>query len=87
MYQANIQTTAVLSAGGDSYILSGSKKWITGGIYSDYFNVACRTGASGSDGLSMLLVRRDAGGVNTRKMPVTGWCHIQYLAKGLNTNG
>jgi alkylation response protein AidB-like acyl-CoA dehydrogenase/cytochrome b involved in lipid metabolism len=70
---ANLTCRAELSADKTHYILNGQKKWITGGIYSDYFNVACRTGASGSDGLSMLLVRRDAGGVHTRKMPVTGW--------------
>eukprot|EP01052_Picozoa_sp_SAG31_P017117 SAG31_NODE_1158_length_9605_cov_2.788555_8_plen_109_part_00 len=45
----------------------------TGGIYSDYFNVACRTGEEGSGGLTMLLVKREFGGVTTRKMDATGW--------------
>ena len=39
----------------------------------DYFNVACRTGDEGADGLTMLLVKREFGGVTTTKMDVTGW--------------
>ena len=70
---AGLTTTAELSADGTHYILNGQKKWITGGVYSDYFNVACRTEGEGSDGLSMLLVKRDFGGVKTVKMDVTGW--------------
>ena len=70
---AGLTTRAELSADGTHYILNGEKKWITGGVYSDYFNVACRTEGEGSDGLSMLLVKRDFGGVKTQKMDVTGW--------------
>eukprot|EP00959_Pyramimonas_sp_CCMP1952_P292945 6126885-Pyramimonas_sp.AAC.1 len=31
---------------GDHYVVDGNKKWITNGIYADYFTVACRTGAA-----------------------------------------
>merc|ERR1711871_1734357 len=70
---AGLTTRAELSADGTHYILNGEKKWITGGVYSDYFNVACRTDGEGADGLSMLLVKREFGGVTTHKMDVTGW--------------
>eukprot|EP00854_Cymbomonas_tetramitiformis_P015349 gene15349-18157_t len=31
---------------GDFYIVSGQKKWITGGLMADFFTVACRTGGA-----------------------------------------
>jgi alkylation response protein AidB-like acyl-CoA dehydrogenase len=31
---------------GDHYVVDGNKKWITNGIYADYFTVAVRTGDS-----------------------------------------
>ena len=37
---ANLKCTAKLE--GDYYILNGEKKWITNGIFADYFTVACR---------------------------------------------
>lgn len=52
---------------------AGEKKWITGGVHSEYFNVACRTEGEGAEGLSMMVVKRSFGGVVTRKMEVTGW--------------
>jgi len=70
---AGLTTRAELSADGTHYILNGEKKWITGGVYSDYFNVACRTDGEGAEGLSMLLVKREFGGITTQKMDVTGW--------------
>eukprot|EP00928_Gymnodinium_smaydae_P022536 TRINITY_DN18894_c2_g1_i1.p1 TRINITY_DN18894_c2_g1~~TRINITY_DN18894_c2_g1_i1.p1 ORF type:complete len:462 (-),score=104.56 TRINITY_DN18894_c2_g1_i1:70-1455(-) len=70
---ANIQTTAV-DDGAGHFILNGEKKWITNGIYADYFTVAVRTGppSSGARGLSMLLVERSTPGVETRKMACQG---------------
>ena len=50
---AGVRTMAVDK--GDHFIVSGTKKWITNGIYADYFTVLCRTG-KGAAGLSMLLV-------------------------------
>ena len=70
---AGLTAHAELSADGTHYVLNGEKKWITGGVHSEYFNVACRTGDEGADGLTMLLVKREFGGVNTQKMDVTGW--------------
>jgi alkylation response protein AidB-like acyl-CoA dehydrogenase len=65
----NIRTTAEKSADGNHYIVNGSKKWITNGIFSDYFMTLVRTGGSGAAGLSMLLIPRSAG-LRTRKLDV-----------------
>jgi len=55
---AAMRTRAELDAKGENYILNGTKKWITGGMYSDYFVTACRTGGKGAGGISMILVPR-----------------------------
>jgi alkylation response protein AidB-like acyl-CoA dehydrogenase len=57
---------------GDHYLLNGEKKWITNGIFADYFTVLCRTGGPGMKGLSMLLVEKKMEGVTTRKMKCSG---------------
>eukprot|EP01006_Ploeotia_vitrea_P001123 TRINITY_DN104249_c0_g1_i1.p1 TRINITY_DN104249_c0_g1~~TRINITY_DN104249_c0_g1_i1.p1 ORF type:complete len:412 (+),score=39.69 TRINITY_DN104249_c0_g1_i1:20-1255(+) len=67
---ANLRTRAVRD--GDHYILNGQKKWITRGVDSHFFTVACRTGGEGAGGLSMLLVERDMPGVKVRKLPLMG---------------
>ncbi len=66
---ANIVTKAVKSDCGKFYIVSGVKKWITGGMFADYFVTAVRTkeskkgkGAlSGMKGISLLLIPRGEG--------------------------
>lgn len=68
---ANIQTTAV-DDGAGHFIVNGEKKWITNGIYADYFTVAVRTGRPGAGGISMLLVEKGTPGVATRKMLCQG---------------
>jgi len=67
---ANLKTSARLE--GDHYILNGEKKWITNGIFAQYFTVACRTGGAGMGGISLLMVQRDMPGVTTRKMKCSG---------------
>ena len=70
---SNLACTAKDS--GDGYfIVDGNKKWITNGIYADYFTVAVRTGDKNSahKGLSMILVERTMPGVTTTKMDCTG---------------
>jgi alkylation response protein AidB-like acyl-CoA dehydrogenase len=44
---------------GDSYILRGTKAWVTHGGRADFYNVFCRTGGPGPHGISCALV--DAG--------------------------
>jgi alkylation response protein AidB-like acyl-CoA dehydrogenase len=47
------------------------KKWITNGIWCDYFTTAVRTGGSGMNGVSLLLIERGEG-VSTRRMDCQG---------------
>lgn len=67
---ANIKSSAKLE--GDHYVLNGEKKWITNGIFADFFTVACRTGGPGMNGISLLLVEKTMPGVTTRKMKCSG---------------
>jgi len=55
---AGLRTTAVLDASGENYIVNGTKKWITGGMYADWFVTAVRTGKAGAGGISMMLIPR-----------------------------
>jgi len=55
---AGLRTRAVLDAKGENYIVSGTKKWITGGMYADWFVTAVRTGKAGGGGISMMLIPR-----------------------------
>jgi alkylation response protein AidB-like acyl-CoA dehydrogenase/predicted heme/steroid binding protein len=55
---AALRSRAVLDAKQENYIVNGTKKWITGGMYADWFVTAVRTGAAGAKGISMLLVPR-----------------------------
>ena len=66
----NITTTAEKTPDGKHYIVNGEKKWITNGIFSDYFCLAARTGAVGAEGLSFLLVDRHLPGIECRKIEI-----------------
>jgi len=67
---AGIQATAVKTADGKHYIVNGVKKWITEGMYADYFVTAVRTGATGAKGISLLLIER-GDGVETSQIKTT----------------
>lgn len=69
---ANLGCEAKLSEDGKHYIVNGEKKWITNGIMADYFTTAVRTGKDGMNGVSVLLIEREAGGVSTRRMDCQG---------------
>lgn len=66
----NITTTAEKTSDGKHYIVNGEKKWITNGIFSDYFCAAVRTGGPGAEGLSFLLIDRHLGGISCRKIEI-----------------
>ena len=67
-----MRSTAVKK--GDSYILNGSKTFITNGIYSDYLIVAAKTAPElGNKGISIFVVDRDAKGVSATKLDKLGW--------------
>ena len=69
---ANLTCEAKLSEDGKHYIVNGEKKWITNGIWCDYFTSAVRTGGEGMNGVSCLLIEREHGGVSTRRMDCQG---------------
>ena len=70
---ANVQTTAEKTDDGKHYIVNGTKKWITNGLWSDYASMAVRTGCDGPGGLSVLLVPlKGQEGVSMRKIDVSG---------------
>ncbi|KAL4803403.1 acyl-CoA dehydrogenase/oxidase [Aspergillus unguis] len=54
---AGLRTTAEKTPDGKHYIVNGTKKWITNGMWADYFVTACRT----AKGFSVLLIPREAG--------------------------
>lgn len=69
---AGMRTTAVKK--GDTYVLNGSKTFITNGVYSDYIVVAAKTSPElGNKGISMFIVDRDAKGVSATKLDKLGW--------------
>lgn len=68
---ANISCEAKLTPDGKHYIVNGEKKWITNGVWSEYFTVAVRTGGPGMGGISVLLIERSEG-VTTREMDCQG---------------
>lgn len=67
---SRIKTTAERK--GNVYIVTGSKKWITNGIWADYCTTAVRTGGEAHGGISLLVVPLKAKGVTTRRMHNTG---------------
>lgn len=69
---ANLTCEAKLSEDGKHYIVNGEKKWITNGIWSDYFTTAVRTGGPGMGGISVLLIEKTSPGVTVRKMDCQG---------------
>jgi len=68
---ASLKTTAKKE--GDHYIVNGNKKWITNGVFADYFTVAVRTGGAGMRGISMMLLEKDTmEGISTSRMDCQG---------------
>ncbi|KAI5818054.1 acyl-CoA dehydrogenase/oxidase [Pyronema omphalodes] len=68
---ANITCEAKKTPCGKFYIVNGEKKWITNGVWSDWFTVAVRTGGPGMGGVSVLIIPRGEG-VTTRQMDCMG---------------
>tara|TARA_R110002126_G_scaffold55819_2_gene149619 strand:- start:2847 stop:4004 length:1158 start_codon:yes stop_codon:yes gene_type:complete len=69
---AGMRSTAIKQ--GDTYILNGSKTFITNGVYSDYLIVAAKTDPSDKyKGISIFIVDRSAKGVSATKLDKLGW--------------
>lgn len=63
---AGVKTTARLD--GDSWIVNGSKTWITNAPVADFFTVLCQTDKSkGLRGLNFFLIERDTPGLYVSK--------------------
>lgn len=69
---AGMRTTAVKK--GDTYVINGSKTFITNGVYSDYLIVAAKTTPElGNKGISIFLVDRETKGISATKLNKLGW--------------
>ncbi|XP_043532895.1 isobutyryl-CoA dehydrogenase, mitochondrial isoform X1 [Chiloscyllium plagiosum] len=69
---ASLITTA--RRDGDSYILNGSKAFISGGGDTDLYVLMCRTGDKGPKGISCLLVEKGTPGLSFgKKERKVGW--------------
>jgi len=69
---AGIRTRAVRD--GDSYIVNGSKLFITSGTRADILTTAVRTGGPGHDGISLLVIETKTPGVRvSRALKKMGW--------------
>lgn len=59
---AALKTTARLD--GDHYVLNGTKQFISGAGYNDFYVVMVRTGDNGAKGISCLVVEKDTPGLS-----------------------
>ncbi|NMO52775.1 acyl-CoA dehydrogenase [Actinoplanes sp. TBRC 11911] len=62
---AALTTRAVRS--GDSFVVTGTKAWITHGGQADFYNIFCRTGVDGPKGISCLLADAATPGLQPQK--------------------
>jgi acyl-CoA dehydrogenase len=61
---------------GDSWVIDGTKMFITSGMRADWITVAVRTGevgSKGSGGVSMIVVPGDAAGLSRTELKKMGW--------------
>jgi len=69
---SGMRTTAVKKD--NTFVLNGSKTFITNGIYSDYLVVAAKTSPEkGGKGISIFVVDRDTPGITSTKLDKLGW--------------
>ncbi|KAK4626784.1 Acyl-CoA dehydrogenase apdG [Fulvia fulva] len=73
---AGLRTTA--EDKGDHYLVNGTKKWITNGVFCDYFVTGCRT----DKGFSVLLIERseevDTKLIKTSYSTAAGTTYIEF---------
>ncbi len=69
---AGMRTTAIKD--GDTYVINGSKTFITNGVYSDYLVVAAKTNPEDKHkGMSIFVVDRETPGISSTKLDKLGW--------------
>ena len=67
-----IKTRAIRE--GDFYIVNGQKTFISSGVYGDYIVAVVKTDPSkGFEGVSLLVIDRNAPGVSAKKLKKLGW--------------
>ncbi len=75
---AGIRTTAEKTPDGKHYIVNGTKKWITNGVWCDYFV----TGVKTDKGLSVVLIERGEGvettPIKTSYSPAAGTAYVTF---------
>ena len=69
---AGMRTTAIKK--GDTYILNGSKTFITTAVYSDYMVIAAKTQPElGNKGMSIFVIDSNTPGISVTKLDKLGW--------------
>jgi len=69
---AGLQTTAVRE--NDHFVVNGSKTFITSGCRADQITCAVRTGGSGTQGISLVVIEAGTPGYSvSAKLKKTGW--------------
>jgi acyl-CoA dehydrogenase len=69
---AGMRSTAIKKE--NTYVLNGSKTFITNGVYSDYLIVAAKTNPSDKHkGISLFVVDRKTPGISATKLDKLGW--------------
>lgn len=69
---AAMRTTATKK--GDTYIINGSKTFITNGVYGDYIILSAKTDLkAGNKGISLFVVDLKSHGVSANKLNKLGW--------------
>ncbi|WP_233897372.1 acyl-CoA dehydrogenase family protein [Tenacibaculum piscium] len=69
---AGMRTNAVKKD--DTYVINGSKTFITNGVYSDYLVVAAKTNLEEKHkGMSIFIVDRNTPGISSTKLDKLGW--------------
>jgi acyl-CoA dehydrogenase len=69
---AAIRTTA--RRDGDTYVVNGSKTYITSGVRADFMTTAVRTGGPGHRGISLLVIEKGPPGFQlARRLEKMGW--------------
>lgn len=78
---AGITTYCTKSPDGSHYIVNGVKKWITNGVFADYFVTACK---GPGKGMSLLLIERSVSeglsttAIKTSYSPAAGTALVMY---------
>jgi len=79
---AALRTRAEVDPATGDFIVKGTKKWITSGMYANWFVTAARTGGKGAGGVSMLLVPRSENVkttiIKSKYSSAAGTCFISF---------